>query len=76
MNNLQPVHSPTGRLSVSMPEMQFFPGTPQYLAQSRNLRQAREAFPNAKPLVQADYSALEIRAVQGYLDDSRRMPTI
>ncbi|MCC5612996.1 hypothetical protein LC612_41510 [Nostoc sp. CHAB 5834] len=68
MNSPRLTQSPTGRLNVSMPEMQFFPGTPQALAQSRKLRIAREAATRATPLVACDYSELELRALQSYLD--------
>lgn len=67
MNSPHIAQSPTGRLSVSMPEMQFFPGTPQALAESRKLQLAREAASSAMPLVECDYSELELRALQSHL---------
>jgi hypothetical protein len=60
--------SPTGRLTTSQPELQFFPGTPQALAQERRMREAIARHGNT-PLV--DFTTLEDRVsidqVQDYL---------
>jgi len=57
--------SPTGRLTQSEPEMQYFPGTPQALAQSRRLKAA--VAQNNESLLARDYSALEARVLADYL---------
>lgn len=62
MSNQSVTHSPTGRLTRSEPEVQFFPGTPQALAQSRKLRAARDAA-GASFIIDLDFSETEARAL-------------
>jgi hypothetical protein len=50
--------SPTGRLNVSEPEQQYFPGTPQAEAQKRRMR---EALAKGHPIQFLDFSSLEDR---------------
>ncbi len=70
MTNSKVPQSPTGRLSQSEPEPQFFPGTPQALAQSRKLKQARAAR-GADAFIDLDYSHLEMRAVAATLQPEK-----
>jgi DNA polymerase I-like protein with 3'-5' exonuclease and polymerase domains len=49
--------SPTGRLTTSNPDLQYFPGTPQALAQSRRLKAALAQ--GNFPLI--DFSSIEDR---------------
>lgn len=58
--NTSPAPS-TGRLSVSQPEVQHFPGTPEALALARKLRQGRDA-PTGQFLA-LDFSKLESRVL-------------
>lgn len=68
MTNSQQTLSPTGRLSQSEPEMQYFPGTPQARALSRTLAAAREAQAKEGPsFVSMDISELELRTVAHYV---------
>ena len=59
--------SPTGRLTTSEPEPQYFPGTPQDLAQRRRMKAALEQ--GNAPLI--DFSSIEdkveIAKLQSYL---------
>lgn len=61
--------SPTGRLTISEPEVQHFPGTAQDLAQRRRMKAALAQ--GNLPLV--DFSSIEDRVsvaeLQGYLLD-------
>ena len=57
MNNFQKQPSPTGRLTTSAPNEQYYPGTPQALAESR-LR--REALAQGVSLINVDFSSLEV----------------
>jgi len=60
----------TGRLSVSMPELQHFPGTPQALAQTRRMKAAIAQ--GNMPVV--DFTSLEDRvdvaALETYLQSA------
>lgn len=60
----------TGRLAVSMPDMQHFPGTPQALAQARRMKAAMEQ--GNIPVI--DFTSLEDRldvaALETYLQST------
>lgn len=62
MSNQSVTQSPTGRLALSKPEVQFFPGTPEALAQSRKLRAARDAA-GAHRFIDFDFSEIELQAL-------------
>lgn len=66
--------SPTGRLSVSEPNKQYFPGTPEAIAEERKLRAARQAMGDNPKFFDTDLSGLELRALASYLEGSPQEP--
>jgi hypothetical protein len=72
MTTPQTPPSPTGRLSISEPEQQYFPGTPQDLAQRRRMQEAL-AHSSALPLM--DFTSIEDKVSFAELDKHIRKPS-